>query len=158
MKTVMTIGLTFIGFIGILFIMSFITVLRRRINAKTHKAKKFLYQRQSTIHGIIQPFLPSNEDLIRFIAYQRNASKQRQSKNEYTKEEIKVAVIGNKAYWVQNNTFYQTIVKENGEIDHSLAIPVDVTNITEEEANRLMDILDNIGKRGEANDSGSSGN
>lgn len=59
------------------------------------------------------------------------------------KHTIKVAIIGDKAYWVHNNTFYETILVD-GEIDNSQAKPIDANKLTTKEVRMLMDILDSI--------------
>lgn len=155
MNAITIIGLTSILLLGILYIMLSIAFKNFNRVKKKSLPKKFLYQRQSTIHNILQPFLPSNEDLVRFLKH-RNRQDAKQSKNSYEDKTIKVAVVGNMAYWVQGNIFYQAPIDEQGEINHSVAIPVDATNMTEEEVENLMQILDDIGSMGK-NDNGSSG-
>lgn len=59
------------------------------------------------------------------------------------KHTIRVAIIGDKAYWVHNNTFYETKVID-GEINNSLAQPIDTEKLTNKEVRMLMDILDSI--------------
>lgn len=129
---------------------------KKNKNLQDKTPKKFLYQRQSTIHNILQPFLPSNDDLIRFLRHKAK-QEQKQSKNNYQDKTIKVAIVDNIAYWVQDNIFYQAPIDENGEINHSVAVPIDAMNMTQEEVEALMQILDDIGSI-EKNDSGSSGN
>lgn len=149
------IGLTSIILVCIIYIM-LLVMSKRNKKMQDTTPKKFLYQRQSTIHNILQPFLPSNEDLIKFL---RHKAKQenKQSKNNYQDKTIKVAIIENMAYWVQDNTFYQAPIDDQGEINHSVAFPVNAINMTQEEVETLMKILDDIGSQ-EKNDSGSSGN
>lgn len=114
--------------------------------------------RQSTIHEIIQNFLPSNEDFIKvLIAQKKGVHPSQQSRQKYRSDKIKVVVVGDRAYWIQNNTFYQTVVTEDGEIDQSLAIPVDTTNMIQDDIDRLMLIVDDL-RRVEEDDGSSSGN
>ncbi len=114
--------------------------------------------RQSTIHEIIQNFLPTNTDFIKvLIAKKRGDHPSQQSRQKYNPDRIKVVVVGDRAYWIQNNTFYQTVVTEDGEIDQSLAIPIDTTNMKQEDMDRLMLILDDL-RRDEENDGSGSGN
>lgn len=56
---------------------------------------------------------------------------------------IKVAIIGEKAYWVHNNIFYETVVVD-GEIDNGNAKPIDTTNMSTRQVRLLMDVLDRI--------------
>jgi hypothetical protein len=117
-----------------------------------------LKHRQSTIHNIVRDVLPTNEDIIRNIIMNRERSKQKkQSNQKYSQESIKVIVVEDDAYWIQDNTFYQTKVTEDGEIDQSSAKPVDTSNMGVEEIDRLMKIVDDLRGIGK-NDGSSSGN
>jgi hypothetical protein len=116
-----------------------------------------LKARQTTIHELIQNFLPTNEDFIKvLIAKKRRVHPSQQSRQKYGADRIKVVVVGDRAYWIQHNTFYQTVVTEDGEIDQSLAMPVDTTNMQQEDIDRLMLILDDL-RSSEENDGSSSG-
>jgi protein-tyrosine phosphatase len=147
------IGLTSIVFCFIIYIVV-------KINNALIKQKSLseLKHRQSTLHNAVKLILPTNEEIIKSIIMNREKSKQvKQSGQNYNSEKIKVVVIDNKAYWIQNNTFYNTIITEDGEIDQSLAKPVDTTNMEIEEIDRLMKIVDDL--RGiEKNDGSGTGN
>jgi hypothetical protein len=117
-----------------------------------------LKHRQSTIHNIVRSVLPTNEEIIaNIIRQKRRSSQTKQSKQKYNPDQIKVLVVGDKAYWIQDNTFYETNVDDNGEIDQASSKPVDTTNLNDDEINMLMEIVDELG-RVENNDGGSSGN
>jgi hypothetical protein len=81
----------------------------------------------------------------------------KQSNQKYNPERIKVVVINSKAYWIQDNTFYETEITEGGEIDQSLAKPVDTTNMDIEEIDKLMKIVDDL-RSVENNDGSDTGN
>jgi hypothetical protein len=59
------------------------------------------------------------------------------------KNVIKVAIIGDKAYWVHNNTFYESDIVD-GYIDNSAAKPIDAHSLSKKEFNKLLSVLDNI--------------
>lgn len=59
------------------------------------------------------------------------------------KNTIRVAVVGKKAYWVHENTFYESDII-NGHIDNSAARPIDAHKLSSKELNNLLNILDNI--------------
>lgn len=59
------------------------------------------------------------------------------------KNVIKIKVLGDKAYWVHNNTFYEGSVV-NGLIDREAAKPIDAYKLSPREFSALLDILDNI--------------
>jgi hypothetical protein len=112
--------------------------------------------RQSTIHELIQNFLPTNADFIRALISQKGGTHPyQQSRQKYSQDKIKVIIVGDNAYWVQDNIFYQTVVSEDGDIQQDLAIPVDTTNMEIEDIDRLMLILDDL-RSAEKNDGSSS--
>lgn len=61
-----------------------------------------------------------------------------------------------RAYWVLNNIFYTTDVR-NGIPDFNSAIPVDTSNMSKDELDKMLYILDNLG-RGEKDERNSPGN
>jgi hypothetical protein len=120
-----------------------------------HQPSRFNF-RQSTIHELIQNFLPTNADFIRALISQKNGTHpSQQSRQRYREDKIKVIIVEDKAYWVQDNIFYQTAVSEDGNIEQDLAIPVDTTNMQDEDIDRLMLILDDL-RSAEENDGSSS--
>lgn len=58
---------------------------------------------------------------------------------------VRVAIIGEKAYWVHDNTFYETDIID-GYIDNENAKPVDAFKLSDKEFVKLLMILDNISK------------
>lgn len=68
-----------------------------------------------------------------------------QSKNRRESSSIKVIIIQDKAYWVDENVFYVSEI-ENGIPIPETAMPVDTTNMSKEEIDKMMFILDNLGK------------
>lgn len=62
------------------------------------------------------------------------------------KNTIKVAIADDKAYWVYNNTFYESDVVD-GHIDNQNARPVDAHKLSSEELTDLLTILDGINKK-----------
>jgi hypothetical protein len=147
-------GLTIWLFVSIIYIL----VKTKRLFNEGSNVLPQIKGRQSTIHEIIQNFLPSNEDFIKvLIAQKRSGHPSQQSRQKYRSDKIKVVVVGDRAYWIQDNTFYQTVVTEDGEIDQSLAIPVDTTNMVQDDIDRLMLIVDDL-RRVEEDDGSSSGN
>jgi len=70
---------------------------------------------------------------------------------------IKVIVIDGMAYWVKDNIFY-TSETNNGNIVQETAKPVDIENMSKEDLDKMLIILDNLGKRKNRDDSSSTGN
>jgi hypothetical protein len=59
------------------------------------------------------------------------------------KNTIRIAIIGDKAYWVYDNTFYETDVVD-GEIDREASRPIDTNKLSIKQVRMLMDVLDSI--------------
>jgi hypothetical protein len=56
---------------------------------------------------------------------------------------VTIAIVGHKAYWVHQNIFYETEVVD-GEIDRDSARPIDAHNLSKNQFNELLEILDSI--------------
>lgn len=59
------------------------------------------------------------------------------------KNTVKVAIVGDKAYWVQENTFYESSVV-NGSIDPETTRAVDAHKLSKKQLSNLLEILDEI--------------
>lgn len=59
------------------------------------------------------------------------------------KNTVRIAIIGDKAYWVYDNTFYETDVVD-GEIDRDSSRPIDTNKLSIKQVRMLMDVLDSI--------------
>jgi hypothetical protein len=62
--------------------------------------------------------------------------------NDY--DNINVAVVNKKAYWVKNNTIYTALINEEGDVDISNAKKIDVFSLDQNEVNNLLKIIDKI--------------
>lgn len=134
-----------IGLTSIVF--SFIIYVAVKINKVLTKGKPSsgIRHRQSTLHNAVRLILPTNEDIIKNIIMKRERSPQtKQSNQKYNPERIKVVVVDSKAYWIQDNTFYETTIDDSGEINQLLAKPVDTTKMDTEEIDKLMKIVDDL--------------
>jgi hypothetical protein len=58
---------------------------------------------------------------------------------------------------VQDNKFYQTNITDDGEIDSANATLVDTANLSSEDLDKLLKILDDL-KSGDGHDDSNSGN
>ena len=104
---------------------------------------------QSAIYETIKHFIPQEMFKKPTIVTQSMKSSQ--------KNMIKVLMDGAKAYWVVDNIFYVADVF-NGRIDQSTIQPLDIYDLSKNELNKLMDILDALGKGKSPDDSSSTGN
>ena len=57
---------------------------------------------------------------------------------------LRVAVVDDNAYWVNNNIFYKAPISNGGSIDMENAIEIDVFSLSEKEMSNLLSILDSI--------------
>lgn len=117
---------------------------------KRYRRKSFnqLEYSQSSIHNMIKDFIPK-----RLFEKPEVIS---QSKKHTEKHMVRIIVLDSNAYWVKDNIFY-TAQTKNGNIIDETVKPVDIENMPKKELDKMLFILDNLG-RGKNNDSSSSGN
>jgi predicted transcriptional regulator len=137
---IFNIGLTFILGCYIIYILS-----KTNKNKERKQMSKYLLKyRQSTLHLNLKEFLPTNEEIKKIVKAMR--AHPTQSKQKYSEESIKVVVVDQNAYWVQNNKFYETAITEDGEVDALNAKLVDTSNLSPEDLEKLLRILDDLKK------------
>jgi hypothetical protein len=117
------------------------------INNKTRKKVSRVFYRQSDMHVLLKTFFSRDINL-------ENKPSQIDIRNQ--KNMVKVIAIDEKAYWVSDNIFYVADLINN-EPDFSTTRPVDTSNMSKTDIDKMLFILDNLG-RGNDNDSSSSGN
>jgi hypothetical protein len=115
---------------------------------KRFKVFKGIRYSQSSIHLMIKDFLPKT-------LYQK-PTQESQSLKHVEKNTVKVIFIEDKAYWVSNNIFY-CAEAVSGNVNIDTTTPVDTTNMSKKDIDKMLFILDNL-KNGKGNDSSSSGN
>jgi hypothetical protein len=118
-----------------------------------YKGRKFKTFRgiaysQSSIHLMIKDFLPKT-------LYDK-PKQNSQSLNHIEKNTVKVIFIEDKAYWVSNNIFY-CAEAIGGNVNIETTEPVDTTNMSKKDIDKMLFILDNL-KNGNNDDSSSAGN
>jgi hypothetical protein len=135
----------FVGFVlTLLASLAIIAIINKKINKKMSRT---LYSQKDT-HELFKYF---------FAIDSSNQKKRLSQLTKHTeKSMIKVMVIGQEAYWVSDNTFY--VAKAiDGEVEPGSAQPVDIENMSKNDINKMLFILDNL-ESGKKNDSGGSGN
>jgi hypothetical protein len=121
--------------IGCLTMLSLIAILYK---AKKRIRLKKIGFRQSILHGITKNIMPTNAELYK--------KKSTQSKIYSKRQTIRVIQTpDNLAYWVDQNTFYCADVQDGG-FDPSMGKPVDTSNMSRQQIDNLMVILDNLKK------------
>jgi len=125
-------------------------ILTSYILYRGRKLKAFpsIVYSQSSIHLMIKDFLPKT-------LYEK-PRQDSQSLKHIEKNTIKVIFIEGKAYWVSNNIFYCAEAL-NGNVDIDTTEPIDTTNMSKKDIDKMLFILDNL-KNGNRDDSSSAGN
>lgn len=77
-----------------------------------------------------------------FLGITEEAEKEMEEKYE----EVTIALIEGKAYWVLNNTFYQADVVD-GEVDKETSRPIDAFKMSNGDVAKMLFILDNLEHR-----------
>ena len=54
------------------------------------------------------------------------------------------AIVKDKAYWIKNNTVYESMLRKDGSIDIKNAKTIDVFSMSEKEMNSLLRIIDSL--------------
>jgi len=133
-------------FVALLTIAISFVILRIVKKNEQHFLKSFSY-RQSDIHSITKKFYTKNNI---------KQNKETQLTKRIDSSNAKIILAEDKAYWVDNNIFYIADII-NDHPDMSTAKPIDTSNLSKEDIDKMLFILDNLG-RGKKDERGSSGN
>lgn len=104
--------------------------------------------RQSDTHNFLKEFFSRDTEIKEKTTQAKKRQEERGTKIIITEDD--------KAYWVIDNIFYTANVI-NGRPDFDNANPIDTSNMSKRELDKMLFILDNLG-RGDKNERGSTGN
>lgn len=135
MKEVIIVILTFMVSLAII----------KLIGKKDIGINKTVY-RQSDMHFILKSFF--SRDI-------KDYEKQTQITKRTEENAVRIIAVDDMAYWVVDNVFYVADIVDN-QPDLSTARPIDTSNMSKKDIDKMLFILDNLGK-GKKNDSSSSG-
>ena len=121
----------------------FIIVVLKKIEQKALTNK--IYS-QFDIYLSVKPFLYQNKKVVK---------EKSQLDKRLESGSVDVIIVDDKAYWVLNNVFYHADFI-NGSVSPETTAPVDTSNMSKEDVDKMLFILDKLGD-GKTNDSGSSG-
>lgn len=102
---------------------------------------------QSHVHELIQPFLPSNEEM--------RQQKPSQSSKHVEDMFIRVVFLDDKAYWIKDGKFYVADAGEDG-VDKANATEVDTMTMDAIQLNKIKFIVEKL-TEGKDNDSRNAG-
>jgi hypothetical protein len=104
---------------------------------------------QSAVYELIKPGLDFMEMTIETTLIT-------QATKDRDKDLVKIVMVDNEAYWIEDNNFYVGQMTEDG-IDGDSVKTVDTMGMTDVELDRIMFIVEKLNE-GKNNDSRSSGN
>lgn len=116
--------------------LSIIGVSHTNLSMNIYHIKSILNQRSSGLQSSYSPLPMQNLS---------SQNEQSQLDKIRKKNTIRVAFADDKAYWVYDNTFYETDVVD-GHVDNDNARPVDAHKLSSKELADLLIILDGINK------------
>jgi len=118
------------------------------VTKNKYKTFNQVIYRQSDMHKMMKRFFTYE------LPPEQGLSSQLQKRQE--ESTIKVLVVEDQAYWVASNIFYVANVEDGAPVPES-AKPVDTTDMSKKDVEKMLFILDNL-KGGNKHDSGSTGN
>jgi len=133
--------------IGLTFLLS-LAIIKLSTKKSIGGIGKIRYS-QTVIHE-------STKHLMEKTAYERPTIVS-QAMKHVENHMVKIIIIEGKAYWVKDNIFY-TAETESGNIIPETAKPVNTEDMSKEDLDKMLFILDNLGKGKKKDDSSSSGN
>jgi hypothetical protein len=115
---------------------------------KVSKPLRSIRYSQSDTHQIIRSIVPKKLNNKKEI--------ESQSAKHAANTMIKIIVIEDKAYWVKDNVFYFADT-DSGDIVDVTAKPVEISDMSKQDLDKMLFILDNL-RKGNENDSSGAGN
>lgn len=134
------------------FIVAVLTITTSFVILKIVKRNEKIFigrpiYRQSDMHNIMKIFFSRNIF---------TSQKSTQMEKRADKDSVRIVAIDDMAYWVVDNVFYTTEII-NDRPDMSNARPIDTSNMSKDDIDKMLFILDNL-DRGNKDERGSTGN
>ena len=121
--------------VGLTFVLS-LAIIKFSIKRSMKSMKKIKYS-QSHIYEKTRYFMPVHKH--------KESELLSQSMKHVQEHMIKIIVIDSKAYWVKDNIFY-TAETSNGTVIPETAKPVNTSDMSKKDIDKMLFILDNLGK------------
>jgi len=118
------------------------------IGSKRKISRKKIMYRQSDAHNFLKEFFSRDTQIKEKTTQAKKRQEERGTKIIITEDD--------KAYWVIDNIFYTAnVINDRPDFDN--ASPIDTSNMSKKELDKMLFILDNLG-RGDKNERGSTRN
>jgi hypothetical protein len=115
---------------------------------KEPKIKPIRYS-QSHLHSLVYPLLPKDKKI--------KSTKKTQSSIHEAKNNIRVIIMNNVAYWIKDTAFYMADVNLDGSVNKDTTKRVDTATMNKVQLDQMLFIVDKL-REGTFDDSGSAGN
>lgn len=136
------------GFILAFVLIYFLAKFQIKYNILQENTIKPIRYSQSHIHSLIFPLLPKGIKIKK--------PKKTQSTIHEAKNNIKVIIMDNSAYWIKDNTFFTADMCIDGTVNKDSTRRVDTDNMNKVQLDKMLFIIDRL-REGTLDDSGSAG-
>jgi hypothetical protein len=137
------------GFVFAYFILYVIFKFQNKNNVLKNPTIKPIRYSQSHLHSLIYPLLPKNKKI--------KPNRKSQSTIHEAKNNIRVIIMNNVAYWIKDTTFYMAEVNIDGSVNKDTTQRVDTATMNKVQLDKMLFIVDKL-REGTFDDSGSAGN
>ena len=123
--------------ISVLTTLAIVAIINRK-RSKRSSLRQIRYS-QSTIYGLVKNTMPTNSEL----------KNRKPSQSQLNMQEKLVRIVtapDGKSYWVKDNKFYWAQI-EGSEFDPSLGKEIDTTEMSKQDIDKLLIILDKLKQR-----------
>lgn len=136
------------GFILAFVVMYVLYKFQSRNNVFQEPKLKPIRYSQSHIHSLVSPLIPKNI---------KQKPKKTQSRIYEAKNNIKVIIMDNRAYWIKDNGFFMADMSIDGTVNKDSTRRVDTDTMSKVQLDKMLFIIDRL-REGNLYDSGGSGN
>jgi len=136
------------GFLLAFILIYIVDKLQHKNNIFQEQRIKPLRYSQSHIHSLVFPLLPKG---VRHKKIKKTQSAIHEAKNN-----IKVIIMDNSAYWIKDNAFYTADMSIDGTVNKDSTRRVDTDRMSKVQLDKMLFIIDRL-REGTLDDSGSAG-
>lgn len=136
------------GFILAFVVMYGLYKFQSRNNIFQEPKLKPIRYSQSHIHSLVSPLIPKSL---------KQKPKKTQSRIYEAKNNIRVIIMDNRAYWIKDNGFFMADMSIDGTVNKDSTRRVDTDTMSKVQLDKMLFIIDRL-REGNLYDSGGSGN